>query len=116
MNTNIHDYLKNTPFMEWSPLNEPGIDTTGLFIKPLRRNEDGRPPSFLLKFEGGSSYPYHNHPEGEELFVLEGSCIIEGVALTAGDYLYTPPGFKHSVTSEKGCVLFFMVPMEVEIL
>ncbi len=33
-----------------------------------------------------------------------------------GDYLYTPPGFRHSVTSKTGCVLFFVIPEEVELL
>ena len=64
----------------------------------------------------GASYPYHNHPAGEEIFVLDGSCLIEGTTLVAGDYLYTPPQYKHSVKSETGCTLFFVIPEEVEIL
>lgn len=75
-----------------------------------------RAPSFLLKFDPGAKYPYHNHPAGEELYVVSGSCIIENTTLHRGDYLYTPPGFKHSVQTETGCELFFMVPQEVEIL
>jgi quercetin dioxygenase-like cupin family protein len=76
----------------------------------------GRAPSFLLRFEPGASYPYHNHPAGEELFVLSGSCVIEGTTLEAGDFLYTPPGSKHAVRTESGCTLLFQVPEEVEIL
>ena len=103
--------------MEWSPLTEDGVDTHGVFVKVLRFDEvAGRPPSFLLKFEAGSSYPYHNHPAGEELYVLEGSCVIEEVMLKEGDYLYTPPGFKHSVKTDTGCVLLFMVPEEIEMV
>ncbi len=95
--TKIEDYIVKTEKAEWTPLLEQGVDTTGISIKVLRRDETGRPPSFLLKFEKGAKYPYHNHPDGEELFVLEGSCIIEGAQLNQGDYLYTPPNFKHSV-------------------
>lgn len=116
MSTDIQDYIRNTNTMPWPPLREEGIDTTGIFIKILRRDETGRPPSFLLKFEAGASYPYHNHPAGEELLVMEGTCVVAGASLTAGDYLYTPPGFKHAVSTETGCTLFFMVPEEVEIL
>ncbi|HRD81975.1 MAG TPA: cupin domain-containing protein [Saprospiraceae bacterium] len=112
----INNYISRTSEIQWTPLTEPGIHTAGIFIKVLRRNADGRPPSFLLKFEAGASYPYHNHPAGEELFVIEGACVIEGAALQAGDYLYTPPGFRHSVRTENGCVLLFIVPEEVEIL
>jgi len=50
------------------------------------------------------------------LFVLRGSCIIENALLQQGDYLYTPPGFKHSVKTDTGYEILFIVPVEVEIL
>ncbi len=116
MTTRIEDYIVNTNSAKWKPLNEEGIDTKGIYVKPLRLDESGRPPSFLLKFDPGASYPYHNHPAGEELFVLEGTCIIEGATLSRGDYLYTPPYFKHGVKTETGCILYFIVPEEVEVI
>jgi quercetin dioxygenase-like cupin family protein len=117
MSTAITDYVRRTVTMEWHPLTEAGVDTRGIFVKSLRsESESGRPISFLLKFEPGASYPYHRHPKGEEILVIEGSCRVEGEDLVQGDYLYTPPGFSHGVTSEKGCVLFLMVPAEVEIM
>ena len=61
-------------------------------------------------------YPYHNHPAGEEIYVLHGEAMLENVTLAQGDYLYTPPGFKHSVTTNNGCTLLLVVPEEVEIL
>ncbi len=113
----IRNYMVQTDAQHWEQLNEEGVDCTGLKWMPLKFDEHGtRPVSFLLKFEPGSQYPYHNHPEGEEILVLKGSCEIEGVSFTKGDYLYTPPGFKHSVRSTGGCTLFLMVPKEVEIL
>ncbi|MEH0152542.1 cupin domain-containing protein [Limibacter armeniacum] len=112
----MEDYIVNTNSVAWKPLKEEGVYTKGIYVKPLRYDESGRPPSFLLKLEKGASYPYHNHPAGEELFVLEGTCIIEGATLKKGNYLYTPPNFKHSVKTETGCVLYFLVPEEVEIL
>ncbi|WP_128572185.1 cupin domain-containing protein [Chryseobacterium sp. P1-3] len=57
-----------------------------------------------------------NHPAGEELFIMEGDAAIAGARLEKGDYLYTPPNFKHSVKSEHGCIILFVVPEEVEIL
>jgi quercetin dioxygenase-like cupin family protein len=115
--TNIDDYIVNTNKTAWKPLKEEGVDTTGISVKILRFDEEQqRPPTFMLRLEPNASYPYHNHPAGEELLVLEGSCIIEGALLQAGDYLYTPPGFKHSVKSDTGCTVLFMVPQEVEIL
>jgi quercetin dioxygenase-like cupin family protein len=113
---NIKDYIVKTNSTNWEPLIENGINTKGIHIIPLRTNETGRAPSIMLKFDAGASYPYHNHPAGEELFVLKGSCYINEAKLEEGDYLYTPPGAKHSVRSETGCTLIFIVPKEVEIL
>ena len=117
MSTAMRDYIIKTNSIAWKALSEEGVNTKGISVKALRFDEkQQRSPSFLLKFEAGSSYPYHNHPAGEELLVLEGSCIIEGATLDAGDYLYTPPGFQHAVKSETGCTILFIVPEEVEIL
>jgi quercetin dioxygenase-like cupin family protein len=117
MNTDIRNYIVRTNQQDWKPLIEDHVDTKGIFVKTLRFDEHAkRAPSILLKFEAGASYPYHNHPAGEELFVLEGDVVIEGEQLKAGNYLYTPPNFKHSVRSEKGCILLLMIPKEVEIL
>lgn len=117
METAISKYITKTASLQWKPLSEKGIVTQGIFIKVLRFDTDlKRAPTIQLKFEPGASYPYHNHPAGEELFVLQGSCIIEGETLLQGDYLYTPPNCKHSVKSETGCELLFVVPQEVEIL
>lgn len=117
MNTNIHDYIVKTEQKEWQPLIEKGIHYEGIFVKSLKFDpEKNRSTTIVLKFEPGASYPYHNHPAGEELFILEGSAHIAGAPLKKGDYLYTPPTFKHSVTSENGCTILFIVPEEVEIL
>lgn len=117
MNTNIHDYIVKTVQKEWQPLIEKGIHYEGIFVKSLKFDpEKNRSTSILLKFEPGASYPYHNHPAGEELFIMEGEVSIAGAQLEKGDYLYTPSNFKHSVTSEKGCIILFVVPEEVEIL
>jgi quercetin dioxygenase-like cupin family protein len=113
---NVEDYIVKTSSFEWQHLIEQGVNTNGIFIMPLRYNEERRPPSFLLKFGAGSSYPYHNHPAGEELFVLEGSCFVNETKLEKGDYLYTPPNAKHSVRSETGCTILFIVPQEVQII
>jgi quercetin dioxygenase-like cupin family protein len=117
MNTDINHYIVRKNQKDWQPLIENGVHHMGVWVQSLLFNEDqGRSTTFLLKFEPGARYPYHNHPAGEEVFVLQGEVIIETQPLREGDYLYTPPGFKHAVHSNTGCTLFFMVPEEVEIL
>ncbi len=116
MNSDINNYIVRNN-LEWKPLIEIEVQYKGVWVKSLRYDSGkGRSTSILLKFEPGSSYPYHNHPAGEEIYVLEGEVIIEGTTLTKGDYLYTPPDFKHSVRSEKGCTLLLVIPEEVQIL
>jgi quercetin dioxygenase-like cupin family protein len=113
----MKDYIVNTNKIEWKPLIEDGIDTKGIFVKILRYDETKkRAPSFMLKFEAAAKYPFHNHPGGEEVYVLEGSVFFNDTELFADEYLYTPKNFKHSVHSKNGCVLLFNVPEEVEIL
>ena len=117
ISSNMEDYISRTKNSEWKPLNESGVDTTGLYVKPLRFDpKQQRSPAIILKFEPGASYPYHNHPAGEEIFVLKGSCLVNESILKEGDYLYTPPGFKHGVKSETGCEMLLLIPAEVEIL
>lgn len=117
MNTDINNFIVRSRQKEWQPLVEKGVQYHGISIMPLRYDEaKQRSPTILLKFDPGATYPYHNHPGGEEIFVLSGEAIIENVRLSEGDYLYTPVNFKHSVTTKTGCLLLFVVPEEVEIL
>lgn len=107
--------LVRTSSSDWRPLNEPGV--SGISVKVLRFDKGaGRAPTFLLKFEPGATYPAHDHPAGEEVFVLEGEVTFGPHHLKAGDYLYTPPGGKHAVWSKQGCVMILCVPEEVVIL
>src|SRR5215212_6721739 len=102
---NMNQLIRSSK-IEWKPLAEDGINTTGISAKVLRFDEEAqRPPTFLLKFEAGASYPNHNHPAGEEIFVLEGEVRFGPDHLFAGDYLFTAPGETHSAFSKTGCIM-----------
>lgn len=97
------------------PLDEKSVK--GVFIKSLMFDEEtNRSPTILLKFEAGATYPLHNHPGGEEIFVLEGDVKLGKDKLRAGDYLFTAVNNKHRVSTENGCVLLLKVPEQVEII
>lgn len=113
----VSKFVTQSTALPWTPLVEKGVHYEGVFVKSLRFDvPTQRSKTILLKFEAGASYPYHNHPAGEEIFVLDGSCEIHGNKLQKGDFLYTPPSGKHSVRSEGGCVLLLSIPEEVELL
>jgi quercetin dioxygenase-like cupin family protein len=117
ISTNIQDYLVKHNSKPWQPLIEKDVEYPGISVISLRYDAEAkRSPAILLRFEPGAHYPYHNHPAGEEIYVLSGEATLENMTLKTGDYLYTPPGFKHSVTSKTGCTLLFIIPEEVEIL
>ena len=99
----------------WQPLAEPGV--VGVSVKVLRIDPiAGRAPTILLRFEPGSTYPAHNHPGGEEIFVLEGDISLGKDHLKVGDYLYTAPNNVHAVHSKGGCIVLVNVPQQVQVL
>jgi len=95
----------------WRALRIPGVA-----VKLLRRNEQTGESSALVRIDAGARFPAHNHPAGEEVFVVSGDVTIGPDQLRAGDYLYTPPDGKHAAHSVGGCVFLVTLPKPVEIL
>ncbi len=113
--TEIFTHLVRSRQIEWQPLAEPGV--SGVFVKALRFDEETRrSPTILLKFAAGATFPAHNHPGGEEIFVIEGDIKLGKDHLYTGDYLYTAVNGKHAVRSENGCIVLVNVPQQVEVL
>lgn len=79
----------------------------GVLRKRLERAqaEKGHATS-LVRYEAGSSFNYHTHPNGEEIFVLEGTFSDNSGHYPKGTYIRNPPGSEHAPYSKKGCILF----------
>jgi len=79
----------------------------GVLRKPLEREEAerGRATSIVM-YEPGASFQTHQHPLGEEIFVLDGVFSDEQGDYPAGTYIRNPPGSSHAPYSEQGCTLF----------
>jgi anti-sigma factor ChrR (cupin superfamily) len=86
------------------------VSTPGVAVKRLRADEATGASTFLLRVDAGARVPLHDHPGGEELFVLEGDFRVGADHLKAGDYLYTPPDGRHDASSERGCVVLVTTP------
>jgi anti-sigma factor ChrR (cupin superfamily) len=89
--------------------NEQGWEASpmpGVWRKPLAREaaEHGHTTS-IVRYDPGSSFSAHKHPQGEEILVLEGVFSDQHGNYPAGTYLRNPPGSSHVPFSEKGCVL-----------
>lgn len=59
----------------------------------------------IVRYEPKSSFPAHDHPDGEEIVVLDGVFSDEHGDWPTGTYLLNPEGFRHAPFSEAGCLL-----------
>ncbi len=129
-------YVRNPPGSRHSPRSDGGstilvklrqmaaddkthvvVDTTaapwqagsvdGVSVLPL--HTDDREAVRLVRFAPGTDFPYHDHPGGEEVFVLEGALEDEGGRYGKGTWLRCPPGSDHTPSSPEGCLLFVKV-------
>ena len=88
----------------------------GVAVKTLRYDKASGESSFLLRLDAGARVAAHDHPGGEELYVLEGDFQVGPETLGAGDYLYTPPNGIHAASSRDGCLVLVVLPEPVRIL
>jgi anti-sigma factor ChrR (cupin superfamily) len=89
--------------LEWQP--SPGGEVLRKRLHRVGPAEAGQVTS-LVRYPPGSRFPAHDHPEGEEIFVLEGIFSDQQGDFPAGTHLLNPEGFRHAPTSKPGCLLF----------
>jgi anti-sigma factor ChrR (cupin superfamily) len=91
-----------TAAMDWQP--SPGAGVWRKRLELRGAPESGRVTS-LVRYDAGSRFPPHEHPDGEEILVLEGVFADEHGSYPAGTFLLNPQGFRHAPRSDDGCVL-----------
>ena len=75
--------------------------------KPLyRQGGEFGPVTSIVKYDAGGKFRTHNHPEGEEILVLDGEFCDDHGRYSAGTYLLNPDGTQHAPYSDRGCILF----------
>jgi len=75
----------------------------GVWRKQLARegSERGHATS-IVRYEAGAVFSPHDHPLGEEIFVLQGVFSDETGDYSAGTYFRNPEGFRHAPFSKNG--------------
>lgn len=89
--------------MPWSPSPSPSV-----WRKRVHRvgpAEAGQVTS-VVRYDAGSDFPVHEHPDGEEILVLSGVFSDDRGDWPAGTYLLNPEGYRHAPSSRDGCELF----------
>lgn len=88
--------------LAWSPSPTAGIERRMLF----RIGDEKARATSIVRYAPGSHFPYHQHPGGEELLVLDGVFQDESGDYPAGTYIRNPPGTGHAPGSDGGCTIF----------
>ena len=93
----------DTAAMEWAP--SPSGTVWRKRVHLVGPPESGQVTS-VVRYEPSSDFHVHEHPDGEEILVLDGVFSDEHGDWPAGTYLLNPEGFRHAPFSREGCVLF----------
>ena len=92
----------DTNAMEWQPSPVAGVWRKRLELAGAV--ESGRVTS-LVRFDAGARFPAHDHPDGEEILVLDGTFSDEFGDHPKGTFMLSPEGTRHEPYSEQGCLL-----------
>jgi len=85
--------------VDWRPFRE------GVEIHRLYGDGKSGPAAALIRFQPHGQIPSHEHVGYEHIIVLVGAQEDEKGRAHAGTLIINPPGSKHSVRSETGCVV-----------
>lgn len=105
--------------------NFPGLLSGGwrdMTFEPFREGVEicrlitGEPEVALLRYRPGAKIPLHLHIGLETILVLDGAQSDEYGVYQAGTFTANPPGSRHSVASDEGCVVLIQWTKPVEIL
>tara|TARA_B110000503_G_scaffold129616_2_gene202026 strand:- start:379 stop:1134 length:756 start_codon:yes stop_codon:yes gene_type:complete len=104
LNTDLSTHIAiSTHNLPWQTSPAPGVLRKRLYRAGPQ--EAGRVTS-IVRYDAGAVFPRHDHPQGEEIFVLEGVFSDERGDWPAGTYLLNPEGYRHGPWSKQGCTLF----------
>ncbi len=93
----------DTNDLDWAPSQSGTVSRKRVHL--VGPPESGQVTS-VVRYEPDSTFPTHEHPDGEEILVLEGVFSDEHGDWPKGTFLLNPEGFRHAPFSKQGCVLF----------
>lgn len=88
--------------LPWVQSPSAGVERRMLY----RVGEEQAIATSIVRYGARSSFPSHNHPQGEEFLVLDGVFEDERGRYPAGSYVRNPPGSAHAPRSAEGCTIF----------
>lgn len=86
------------PAVPWEPFR------AGIEISRLYGDGNAGPAAALLRYQPGASVPWHRHTGYEHVLILQGAQTDLNGVHQAGTLVINPPGSRHTVLSEQGCL------------
>ncbi|MCW2573865.1 MAG: anti-ECFsigma factor, ChrR [Frankiales bacterium] len=94
----------------WEPF-QPGVEIHRLYGD----GADG-PSAALIRFSVGGRVPLHEHTGYEHILVLAGTQRDEAGTSETGALLIHPPGTRHRIVSDTGCIVLAIYERPVRFL
>jgi anti-sigma factor ChrR (cupin superfamily) len=96
---NLLKVAENADTIPWQPFRD------GVEIYRLYGDGVSGPTAALIRYRAQGRVPMHEHTGYEHIFVLSGSQRDQNGTAVAGTLTVNPPGTRHSVVSEAGCIV-----------
>jgi nicotinamidase-related amidase/quercetin dioxygenase-like cupin family protein len=87
------------PDVIWEPYRE------GIEISRIYGDGTDGPAAALLRYQSGASVPWHRHTGYEHVMVLQGAQTDHNGVHPVGTVVMNPPGSRHAVVSDHGCLV-----------
>jgi anti-sigma factor ChrR (cupin superfamily) len=84
--------------MPWEQLSEKSFRKI-LYLDPVSGKQ-----TWLSRILPGGVIPFHEHPELEQTFVLEGRLVDDEGECTAGNFVWRPGGSRHTARAPEGAL------------
>jgi len=96
----------DTASAAWEPWTMAGSADPMDGVEIIRLAERPGERVLMMRLRPGAVVPTHDHPGGEEFFVLDGELADQNGSYPKGTWLRMPAGSSHNLTSEKGCTIW----------
>lgn len=116
----LRSLLGDLSLAEWGAFRPlwPGVDLLPLYGfdgngEPADKTQ---PSAAFIRYQPGAQVPEHAHPGYEHIIVLQGSQSDHLGKYPKGTCVMSPPGSRHAVRSDEGCLVLAIWTRSVEVV
>ena len=107
MDPGDQEYVRiDTAGTAWEPWTLAGAEEPMDGVEIIRLAERADERVYAMRMQPGTVVPTHDHPGGEELYVLDGEFADQNGSYPKGTWLRMPAGSSHDLVCEQGCTIW----------